>query len=250
MSHYDDDDDDGILLGLCGKIGSGKDSAAHYLKITYGFHVISFAGILKDIVAIAFEWDRDLLQGDTEESRKWREEVDVLWSTQLSIPHLTPRWVLQHWGTELIREQFHPDFLVLSLEHKLRKLISTGKKLIGTGNHHRIVITDCRFPNEFELVHRYNGRLIEIKRGERKDADGDNGDDGDADGDNGDDGDAEEERKDAEEEREDHISENHSYKGYLDGSIQNNDTLPSLYAELDTLLRTGVIKNEKNHSMI
>jgi len=33
---------------------------------------------------------------------------------------ITPRWVLQYWGTEVVRKGFHDDMWVASLENRLR----------------------------------------------------------------------------------------------------------------------------------
>jgi hypothetical protein len=142
-----------IILGITGLIGSGKDSAAQYLIDNYNFTKLSFAGSLKDAVSVVFGWDRELLEGTTKESREWREQVDEWWATRLDMPHLTPRWVLQHWGTELFRQNFHNDIWMLSLENKLRQ---------QPGN---VVITDCRFENEINAIKSVNGRTARIFRG-------------------------------------------------------------------------------------
>ena len=107
------------IIGLVGLIGSGKGTVSSYLENTHQFRCESFAGHLKDAVSIVFGWPRKLLEGDTDYSRNWREEVDGWWSKRLDIPHLTPRWVLQHWGTDVLRYGFHDDIWIASLEYKL-----------------------------------------------------------------------------------------------------------------------------------
>ena len=87
----------------------------------YGFTKLSFAGVLKDIVAILFGWDREMLEGSTIESREWREQIDPWWSEKLLISNLTPRYVLQFLGTDLFRNHFHPDIWVISVERQLSK---------------------------------------------------------------------------------------------------------------------------------
>lgn len=141
------------IVSISGLIGSGKDTAAQYLIDNYDFTKFSFASTLKDAVAVVFSWDRALLEGATLESRKWREEVDLWWAEKLNMPHLTPRWVLQHWGTQLFRLHFHDDIWVASLENKLRQ---------QSGN---IVITDSRFINEFDTVKQLGGTTIRVLRG-------------------------------------------------------------------------------------
>ena len=67
-----------MIIGICGLIGSGKDTIADYLVTNYNFKKLSFADKLKDSVATMFDWDRDLLDGKTDESRAWREKEDAL----------------------------------------------------------------------------------------------------------------------------------------------------------------------------
>jgi hypothetical protein len=142
-----------MIIGFVGFIGSGKDTAADYLVNFHGFRRDSFANTLKDAVACVFGWDRTLLEGRTSEARAWREQVDPWWAERLSMPKLTPRWVLQHWGTEVCRAAFHDDIWIASLENKMRK----------TGDN--IVISDVRFPNEINAIHNAGGIVIRIKRG-------------------------------------------------------------------------------------
>lgn len=142
-----------MVIGICGFIGSGKDTLADYLVNFHGFRRESFANSLKDAVSVVFGWDRELLEGRTNESRAWREQVDEFWSKRLNMPNLTPRYVLQYWGTEVCRRGFHDDIWVASLENRLRT----------TKND--IVITDCRFPNEVAAIQSVGGKVIRVKRG-------------------------------------------------------------------------------------
>ena len=142
-----------MIIGVCGLIGSGKDTIADYLQNIHEFRRESFASTLKDAVAAVFGWDRELLEGRTKESRAWREQVDPWWSARLNMPDLTPRWVLQYWGTEVVRRSFHDDTWIASLENKLRK----------TGDD--VVISDCRFPNEIAAIKRAGGTVIRVVRG-------------------------------------------------------------------------------------
>ena len=50
-----------MIIGVCGFIGSGKDTIADYLTNFHGFRRESFAGSLKDAVAQVFGWDRTML---------------------------------------------------------------------------------------------------------------------------------------------------------------------------------------------
>jgi hypothetical protein len=142
-----------MIIGIAGFQGSGKDTIADYLCNIYGFKRDSFAATLKDAVAAVFGWDRDLLEGRTTESRAWRETVDTWWANRLDMPNLTPRLVLQKWGTEVARKSWHDDTWIASLENKL------------TRSHNDIVITDVRFPNEIAAIKRAGGVVIRVVRG-------------------------------------------------------------------------------------
>ena len=69
-----------MIIGITGLIASGKDTAADYLIRFHGFKKLSYAGTLKDTVAAVFGWDRELLEGTTQSSRAWREQVDEWWA--------------------------------------------------------------------------------------------------------------------------------------------------------------------------
>ena len=64
------------VIGVAGLIGGGKWSVADILVGEFGFEKLSFADSLKDMIASIFGWERRLLEGDTKESREWREQVD------------------------------------------------------------------------------------------------------------------------------------------------------------------------------
>ena len=142
-----------MIIGVCGFIGSGKDTVADYLVNFHEFRRESFASTLKDAVAAVFGCDRTMLEGRTKEARVGRECVDPWWAERLAMPTLTPRWVLQYWGTEVCRRGFHDDIWIASLENKLRN------------SKDNVVISDCRFPNEISSIRNAGGRIIWVQRG-------------------------------------------------------------------------------------
>ncbi len=143
-----------MIIGICGFIGSGKDTIADYLVNFHEFRRESFASTLKDAVSAVFGWDRTMLEGRTKAAREWREQVDPWWAERLDMPTLTPRWVLQYWGTEVCRKAFHDDIWIASLENKLRN------------SKDNVVISDCRFPNEISSIRNAGGQIIWVQRGE------------------------------------------------------------------------------------
>jgi len=142
------------LYGIVGFAGSGKDTVANYLCEKYRHKKVTFAGPIKDMLSVLFGWDRALIEGDTTKSRLWREEVDEWWSKKLNIPNFTPRWAMQHLGTEIIRKNFNDDLWVSLAERTFLKFDIDDN----------IIISDCRHPKEFELISKYNGKLIKVIR--------------------------------------------------------------------------------------
>lgn len=140
------------VVAFVGFKGSGKNTAAEAL-FEHGFTAISFADALKDMLAAIFCWDRQLLEGQTIESREWREQVDEWWAQRLGIPQFTPRWAMTHLGTDVLRRHFNNQLWVHNVERRI-SMIDTP-----------IVLPDARFPNEVALVRKFQGRVYRIMRG-------------------------------------------------------------------------------------
>lgn len=140
---------------LVGFKSCGKNTVGEYLVEQYGYVGMSFADALKDAVSAIFCWDRIMLEGNTPAAREWREEIDPWWAAKLDIPHLTPRWVLQNFGTNVMREHFHTDIWITNVE---RRILDLGKDA-------RVVVFDGRFPNEIGLIKGLGGSSIRVKRG-------------------------------------------------------------------------------------
>lgn len=144
-----------MLIGVLGFIGCGKGTVGDILCEEYGFEQVSFASHLKDVASVLFGWKRELLEGDTNESRDFRQEPDQFWSEKFNKP-FTPRLALQLLGTEAVRNVFHEDFWIHALDMKIQK-----------NPVKNIVITDVRFKNEIDWVHSKSGILIEVRRGNK-----------------------------------------------------------------------------------
>ena len=145
-----------MIIGLVGFIGSGKDTVAKQL-VDLGCVRDSFATPLKDTCAAIFGWPRELLEGDTIESREFRETPDMFWTRKLGIDNFTPRLALQLIGTDILRKNFHEDIWLASLEYRFRKLSDSTQN---------VVVSDVRFRNELELIKSLGGKIIWIQRGE------------------------------------------------------------------------------------
>ena len=140
-----------MLIGLVGLIGSGKDTVAERLVTRHSYKRDSFAKSLKDAVSSMFNWDREMLEGNTSQSRKWREQPDKFWSEKMG-KEVTPRWVLQYFGTEVMRQGMYDAIWVDSV--------------IGRYKGENTVISDTRFQNEIKTIKAHGGKILLVKRGE------------------------------------------------------------------------------------
>lgn len=140
-----------MIIGLVGFIDSGKNTVANILAREHGYRRFAFADSLKDAVATIFMWPRGLLEGDSDASRAFREKPDPWWSAKFGY-EVTPRLILQKFGTEACRNNIADNIWIASME----------KRMAG---YQDVVITDVRFPNEIEFVKRMGGKIIWVRRG-------------------------------------------------------------------------------------
>lgn len=141
------------VIGLCGFIGSGKGTVGDILVKEHGYTKLNFADTLKDGVSAVFGWDRGLLEGDTEASREWRETPDGFWSQELH-REITPRSVMQLFGTDCMRKGFDEEVWVLTVKRQLVENPTTN-----------YVLTDVRFYNERDMITDLGGEVWRVKRG-------------------------------------------------------------------------------------
>ena len=145
-----------MIIGLVGLIGSGKGTVAN-MFVERGCVEDSFAAPLKDLSASIFGWPRDMMEGDTIESRDFRETADLYWGRKLGIPNFTPRLALQLLGTDVLRTHFDPNIWLHSLEYRIRKQNEDAPCT---------VVSDARFKNELDLIKEMGGVVIWVQRGE------------------------------------------------------------------------------------
>ena len=143
-----------MIIGICGLIGSGKGTVADILVENHNFEKLSFADKLKDGVASVFGWDRDMLEDDTDRSRIWREKQDEFWTNETEMS-VTPRLVLQLFGTDCMRNGFFDGIWVSLVKQKI--LEDPDKNW---------VIPDVRFPNEVKMIQSVQGEVWQVRRGD------------------------------------------------------------------------------------
>lgn len=120
------------LIGLIGRKGSGKDTAAAVL-LARGYQNVKFAGALKDMLRHLLAYQG--VDGDTIERMI---EGDL---KEVPTPFLggqEPRFAMQTLGTEWGRKLIAEDLWVTSA--------------IARSDGRRSVITDVRFPNERDAI--------------------------------------------------------------------------------------------------
>lgn len=142
-----------MILSVTGLQGSGKDTIADYLVKKHNYTQISFAGTLKDILAVIFGWDREMLEGKTKEAREARNVVDKWWSTRLNIPDFTPRKALTLIGTDVLRNHFNDNLWIYCLEKKLTSIEGD------------IIISDARYLNELNMLKKIGCKTLNVIRG-------------------------------------------------------------------------------------
>ncbi len=147
-----------MIIGIVGHIGSGKDTVGNFITESVGKtgRTDSFAAPLKDLCSSIFGWPRHLLEGNTMESREFRETPDIFWTRKTGIDNFTPRLALQLVGTDVLRDHFHNDIWINSLEYRLRKISDSNT----------VVVTDARFTNELDIIKHLCGTIIWVQRGE------------------------------------------------------------------------------------
>jgi len=130
------------LIGLVGEAGSGKDTAADYM-VEEGWTKFAFAQALKDICIEYLG-----LSYDDAYTQEGKLKFNDFWG-------MTNREILQKVGTDAFRMGFHKDTWVKIAELKIQKMLLRGEK---------VIITDCRFDNEAEMVERLGGVVMKIRR--------------------------------------------------------------------------------------
>lgn len=134
------------IIGIVGYAGSGKSTLARHLA-TKGFTERSFASPLKDAVSSLYGMPRAMLEGDTVQSRQWREDP-----SNSPVSGTTPRALLQGIG-DALKKDVDPRIFLRAVEASLQ-------------TERRVVVSDVRFPLEADLLRNHGGVIVRVARGE------------------------------------------------------------------------------------
>lgn len=153
----------GLLLGFHGPASAGKDTCAQLLA-DHGFRAVAFGDALRAEIAEAWRIDSRMLTDRA--TKEWPIEALAIGrcadaafvrgypAEALEEPR-SPRWVMQQWGTEYRRAGFAHYWV----EQVHRWVLARRAE-----GHHRLCITDVRFPNEAALVAHLGGHVLRVHR--------------------------------------------------------------------------------------
>jgi hypothetical protein len=169
-----------MILAISGRIGSGKDTVGNIIEMlattndpTVNWEIKKYAGKLKEIACMLTGCTLEQLEDQDfkkkELSSEWQKVTryktyDELTHNQkeriIGVPtdkYLVPeewipdyRWLLQTLGTEAMRNGLHENVWV--------------NALYADYTNQNWIITDMRFPNEFDAVKSRNGITIRVNR--------------------------------------------------------------------------------------
>jgi hypothetical protein len=135
-----------LIIGLGCTAQVGKDTAAEYLEKKYPGKVkrVAFADKLKKVTGDLFGLSHEQLYGAV----AVKEKVDSRYDQ-------TPREIMQGMGEKM--REIHPDIWVDAV-------FSTVIPELENRGFDCFIISDVRYPNEAEGIHKRNGHVIEITR--------------------------------------------------------------------------------------
>lgn len=139
-----------MIIGICGKKRSGKDTIADILVNNYNFIKYAYADPIKDIIKIIFKWDDKRIED--------KETIDPYWG-------ISPRQALQNIGTELF--QFELGKQVPLFNDTIGRNIwvkvfeSWYSRLPKNTN---VVVSDVRFQHELNGLLAMNAVIVKVER--------------------------------------------------------------------------------------
>lgn len=204
------------LIGLIGKKGSGKDTAAKVLVHDYEYANVKFAAPLKMLVSETFDIPIHQLEDPIFKDEDFKEiwvisnedylnfiknipfafnnagQTDMVRAKLVNRSIKSPRELMQLIGTDICRE-LDKDFFTKLGANTLDRWINANEPAI---------VTDVRFQNEINEIKKRKGLIVEIKR-------------------------------DSLNKEDNHASENQDLKA--DIVIENNGSIEDLYKKMEEL---------------
>jgi hypothetical protein len=144
----------GTIIGLMGRKQSGKDTIAEHLIEEYGFTRYAFADPIKEACQVIFGFTKEQCWGDQ------KEVVDPYWN-------ITPRKVFQIMGTELFQfelPKYAAELADIGRTFWAYRFARWYEQQLAVNPNIQVVITDCRFPFEADLIKSLGGTVIKVIR--------------------------------------------------------------------------------------
>jgi len=129
-----------VIVALTGPAGAGKSTAARYLIERHGYVLVKFAGPLKAMLR-ALGLTDEHIEGSLKEA-----PCPLLGGK-------TPRYAMQTLGTEWGRDLISSDLWVNAWRDFATSVLDQGG---------RVVVDDCRFPNEAQRAREMGGKIFEV----------------------------------------------------------------------------------------
>lgn len=147
-----------MIIGLIGSSGGGKSAVASILEKNCGFKRLAFGEYIRREVGEFMESNEPPmdyrmpleLKAILSLANYCHVHPTALWSKP------TPLWVrrvLQLWGTEFRRHHMCGEYWCNQLAPELKTT-------------QPVVIEDCRFEEEIDMVHRFGGWVVDVNSGE------------------------------------------------------------------------------------
>ncbi len=133
-----------MIIGISGKIGTGKTTLAKLLEEMLGAECYSLGGLLKQEVAERFDFDLGLCYSQS------GKDTHILHPDLLN-GCMSVREILQWWGTDVRRREDSMYWSRLMREE------------IEQSNAEHIAIDDVRYPDEAWLVISKGGLLVRMQ---------------------------------------------------------------------------------------
>lgn len=129
-----------MLIGMTGRAGSGKDTAADYLAKAHRFMPLAFASPLRMMLQAGL--------GLTEEHfSQAQKNTPIAWLGK------SPRELMQTLGTEWGRNLVSPSVWIDAASRELDALSGLD-----------VVFTDVRFQNEANMIRQHGGIIVRMVR--------------------------------------------------------------------------------------
>lgn len=144
-----------MLLGISGRIESGKTTVSNYLVEKYKFKKMAFADPIKEAAKAIFNWTDDHVNGPL------KLMVDPFWG-------ISPREVFQNlgteWGRDALKEKFPLFARKTGSDIWVRNFVLRYNDYIKECNYGHVVLEDIRFLNEADAFRSLGGFILKLNR--------------------------------------------------------------------------------------